>query len=75
MGLTVRETKKQVNAEVYLEQDGDDVNICIATPNGKTFIVAYFSSGGQFTTYGLDDYEIQELQDFVSLDDNLLSVL
>ena len=75
MGLTIRETKKQVNAEVYLDPDGNDINLCIATPNGNTYIVAYFSSGGQFTTYGLDSDEIEELKDFVILDDNLLSVL
>jgi hypothetical protein len=74
MGLTVR-SDKQVNAEVYLEQDGNDVNICIATPNGKTFIVAYFSSVGQFATYGLNADGVKELQNFVILDDNLLSVL
>ncbi len=38
MGLTVRGTKKQVTAEVYLEQDGDDVNLCISIPNGNTFV-------------------------------------
>jgi hypothetical protein len=73
MGLTIR-GKKQVNSEIYLEQDGDDINIRIATPEGLDQTVAYFSDGGQFYTYGLDDDEAEVIKKYVVLDDNVLSV-
>jgi hypothetical protein len=73
MGLTVRE-KKRVNAEVYLEPDGNDVNLCISLPNGKNFTIAYFDNSGQFYTYELDSASSQYVKDYVVLDGNVLSV-
>jgi len=74
MGLTVREAKKQVNAEVYLEPDGNDVNLCISLPNGKSFTLAYFDNSGQFCTYGLETDEAEYVKDYVVLDGSVLSV-
>ena len=75
MGLTVREVKKQVNAEVYLKQDKGDVNIQITTPDGNDVTVGYFDSSGQFYTILLDSDDVLSLKDFVVLQDDQLLVI
>ena len=74
MGPTVRE-KKQVSAEVYLEQDGEDVDIHIVTPNGTDVVIAWFDGDGQFMLAYPDGEEVSALTGVVKLNvNNVLSV-
>ena len=72
MGLTVRSDKK--NAEIYLKQDGDDVDIHIVTPDGNDIVVAFFDSKGAFVLICLGEDDRLAIENFVETDGDCLSV-